>query len=330
MGNTNILTRLLMGQGHGDPLPAPTPLSQLLMNQTIVPSPDNNPQARRVQLRPEMQPTPEAVFGGAGERRPMNFDPVRFMMEMAGGPSMAMFAGPMAKTANQQMLARAKEMFSQRATPEQIWKETGWFTGADGKWRFEIPDAGLKVNQGQGSGVGALSPVSHPELAKAYPQLENMSIEVRPITDADTAVGMLRPAPWPFRPSLKVREGELYPSRQTAAHELQHGVQNIEGFASGSNTAMAPWRSPQTVLDNYRRSAGEVEARNVEKRLGMSARERGETPPWMTQDVETERQIVSKPGFFDKYGLPLGLAGTAYGAYGIIDALLNMQKKTSP
>jgi hypothetical protein len=42
----------------------------------------------------------------------------------------------------------------------------------------------------------------------------------------------------------------------------------------------------------YRRLAGEVEARNVQSRMNMTAPERRATPPWETQDVPDDQQIV--------------------------------------
>lgn len=47
-------------------------------------------------------------------------------------------------------------------------------------------------------------------------------------------------------------------------------------------------------FDQYTRLAGEVEARNVETRLPMTAAERRANPPWTTQDVPDEQQIVRK------------------------------------
>lgn len=42
----------------------------------------------------------------------------------------------------------------------------------------------------------------------------------------------------------------------------------------------------------YRNAAGEVEARNVEKRMNMTPEQRRATPPWLTQDVPDELQII--------------------------------------
>jgi len=45
-------------------------------------------------------------------------------------------------------------------------------------------------------------------------------------------------------------------------------------------------------MGGYRRLAGEVEARNVQARRDMTPEERRVTPPWETQDIADEHQIV--------------------------------------
>lgn len=49
---------------------------------------------------------------------------------------------------------------------------------------------------------------------------------------------------------------------------------------------------PATPMDAYRRLAGEVEARNVQARANMTPDQRRATPPWLTQDVPDEQQLV--------------------------------------
>ena len=41
-----------------------------------------------------------------------------------------------------------------------------------------------------------------------------------------------------------------------------------------------------------RRLVSEVEARNTVRRANMTSEERHRTPPWETEDVEPDRQIV--------------------------------------
>ena len=48
----------------------------------------------------------------------------------------------------------------------------------------------------------------------------------------------------------------------------------------------------EAAVEGYRRLAGEVESRNVENRLNMTADQRRATPPWLTQDVPDELQII--------------------------------------
>ncbi len=57
--------------------------------------------------------------------------------------SVGMFGGVGAKTADLSALGRAHELLTQGADAKKIWDETGWFQGADGKWRFEIDDRGV-------------------------------------------------------------------------------------------------------------------------------------------------------------------------------------------
>lgn len=76
-------------------------------------------------------------------------------------------------------------------------------------------------------------------------------------------------------------------------------------------------------FDVYRRVAGEVEARNVQARRDMTPAERRATPPWVTQDILDEEQIVRylngrQALYADRQGaasklaeLGLGVGGTA-------------------
>ena len=56
-----------------------------------------------------------------------------------------MFAGKNAATADLSALATAEKMEQSGSTPEEIWTETGWSKGQDGKWRFEIDDSNFKI-----------------------------------------------------------------------------------------------------------------------------------------------------------------------------------------
>ena len=70
--------------------------------------------------------------------------------------------------------------------------------------------------------------------------------------------------------------------RRGKFHEIADAIRALDKAVNGSRSA---W-------DAYVSLAGEVEARNVQKRLSMTPEERAATPPWETEDVEEERQIV--------------------------------------
>lgn len=62
-----------------------------------------------------------------------------------GGTKRFMFAGENAKNADKEALNTAKEMEESGADAETIRQKTGWFRGADGKWRSEVNDNGMKL-----------------------------------------------------------------------------------------------------------------------------------------------------------------------------------------
>lgn len=62
-------------------------------------------------------------------------------------------------------------------------------------------------------------------------------------------------------------------SLQILLHEVQHAIQDIEGFARGTN------KSEAGGYKNYQKTLGEVEARDAEARKNLTPEERKNTPP---------------------------------------------------
>lgn len=152
-----------------------------------------------------------------------------------GSENQYSFGGRNANTADLDALRRAQEMERQGVAAETIFRETGWYTGADGKWRFEIDDSGMEYNprreeDGAVPGQTLADFLKHDELFRSYPQLRKTRLEFADLgrgingqynteTDTITLSNELRDAP----------EGTLI-------HEIQHAIQKAEGFASGANT----------------------------------------------------------------------------------------------
>lgn len=217
--------------------------------------------------------------------------------DLAAGALKAIFGGVAASTAKKDMLEAAMEMAESGADRSQIFSQTGWFKGLDGRWRFEIDDSAsyydptaiedLKwssLDEGrpfdplrETTTVGGA--MGHSKLYEAYPGVSDVPVHYFP-------QDRMRGANAAYSPNLdRVTISESLDedtARSFMLHELQHAIQAREGFESGGNT----------IDDAYRRLAGEVEARNVQTRMNMTPEQRIATPPWETEDVPIELQII--------------------------------------
>ena len=228
-----------------------------------------------------------------------------------------LLAGERAKTHDPAALDKAKRLSAFGETPRQIWKETGWVKGQEGKWRFELDDSKMKFRKKDGkicdvlriselnfqsmteglsdaesdeflrlrqaASRGELSAplsdvISYDLLFEAYPALKEVLVK----SDYH-AIGMGKAA---FDPGTKT----IYLSpqangaklRQTLLHEIQHAVQDEEGFSFGSSPDY--WRERSGISAKeaerlYENTAGEIEARDVERRADLTEEERRETFP---------------------------------------------------
>ena len=123
------------------------------------------------------------------------------------------------------------------------------------------------------STVGSI--LEHPELFEAYPDIAKM--EVMQVPSSSYFKGSLSRLGESGTPFIKLREN-LTPeeARSTLLHELQHAIQEKEGFATGGDTEdflkminpdTGTYYTPEEAYEKYRRLGGEVESRLVQKRL---------------------------------------------------------------
>lgn len=80
--------------------------------------------------------------------------------------------------------------------------------------------------------------------------------------------------------------------REAAVKARDHAAVKREADAQKILVAEYGRLALRDPMDEYRRSAGEVEARLVQKRMGMSAAERRANPPWAGYDVPEDKIIV--------------------------------------
>ena len=101
------------------------------------------------------------------------------------------YGGSKAKNADKMKLENAQRMLAGGIDSEIVRKETGWFKGYDGKWRFEIDDSDAYLvenpkfeNRNDGEGgyfkVAKLGDVfTHDALYKAYPELKDYTVVIQ-------------------------------------------------------------------------------------------------------------------------------------------------------
>lgn len=144
------------------------------------------------------------------------------------------YAGERARTADIEALNRAKEMKARDLSEGTIRHATGWFTGLDGKWRFELDDSESKVkNLDEMDGAFLESIFEHPTLFRNYPILQ--TIQMKELSRNDNLEGYYHPG----RRIIAINERHLDNPRyvrQVIMHEIQHAIQDIEYFAEGGQS----------------------------------------------------------------------------------------------
>lgn len=171
--------------------------------------------------------------------------------------------------------------------------QTGWEQGIDGFWRYEIPDPFMEsdviedyVKPRFGEPINIRMILKDALILKAYPQLENLTLYAMYSPRKGTA-GYYNPATRGMVVSMGSPSDIFdYRIEGVLLHEIQHLIQEIEGFAKGGD--------PKTIgRRRYHCLAGEVEARNICHRHFLTEEERRRVLRTETQDVPDSKQIIS-------------------------------------
>lgn len=122
---------------------------------------------------------------------------------------------------------------------ETTWKKTGWVKKADGKWRFEIDDSKAQFNTALLKLFGEVDledVMAHPTLYKHYPSLKSYTVELLEGAPNNINGGFNSQQKKIRINANTLREGNF---ESTLIHEIQHAIQEQEGFESGSNIKKA-------------------------------------------------------------------------------------------
>ena len=281
--------------------------------------------------------------GNAEDRQKVTMDAINssdnIRFSLAGERGAAAADKAEERTFRMDNLSVARKMEEEKKDAKAIKMATGWERGADGKWRYEIPDAKIKDTMNVGGGQivkryeddmlwngGKLSDViDAPELFKAYPQLKGVRIDTDAIMNDMPSHGEYDSK----TNTITIHADELKYMNDILNHEIQHAIQDIEGFAKGGsprlvrgevkkrfdevtkqikqlraegkedeakaliekNRGLYNAYTKNDDFNSYKSLAGEVEARNVQERMNMTPEERRKTLAESTEDVARKDQI---------------------------------------
>ena len=214
-----------------------------------------------------------------GEYTGSFIDPLRIASALSKGniAKRDIFIGEKAKTWDANAANKALEMEKAGINPKEIWTETGTWRGPEGKLRQEISDENSRaVFTHLEPNPERLSKLllSHPEMYQAYPSLAEI-----------TQFGLLGPRNKGSYARTKISDN-IHPTklsetieatgvdepklREVAVHELQHAIQEREGFDSGSNfSSLKSKRIPPKLKDTaHQRNSLEVSIANHMRNTG--------------------------------------------------------------
>lgn len=195
--------------------------------------------------------------------------------ENPGGNTYAQLLGPRGSgaldayeesTSRLDALDSARRMEKRGGDTLAIRLATGWERGADGKWRYEIPDGALKPDMLDKPGTTALGEVFNaPELYRAYPELADIAVEVKSLPAG--RFGSYNPHSRVMELNLDEIKKDPAEARRTVVHEIQHAIQVAEGFAPGGDqnkVVEAMQKQRRAAEERYDKVANKLKRRGVD------------------------------------------------------------------
>lgn len=189
-------------------------------------------------------------------------------------------------------LTRAKQLTIEGYDPTVIKIQTGWEQGVDGLWRYEIADPFMSslviedyVKPRFGQAINISMILRDTLILDAYPSLGTVTLYAM-YSPRQGAAGYYNPTTNGMVVSMgKPTDIFDYQIEGVLLHEIQHLIQEIEGFAKGGDPKAMGRRK-------YLRLAGEVEARNICHRHHLTEEDRRRKLRTETQDIPDSQQII--------------------------------------
>lgn len=177
-------------------------------------------------------------------------DDDRFDGLHSSDPLRASYAGEQAQTAPLHSLVMAQSMIAVGRPAKDVRKETGWFCGPDGRWRFEIDDSQAKVRglaehvqaslrRGERVQLALEQVLDHPRLYAAYAHLASLPVTLD--GNLRAGAGAFSPAAGSIAVGVAGAVGDDPLLVSVLLHEVQHAIQEKEAFAGGGSPGVLAW-----------------------------------------------------------------------------------------
>ena len=181
-----------------------------------------------------------------------------------------MMIGPTSALWNKENAFNAAKMLKQGVSPEEVWKITGTTKGLENAFRQEISDESALLK-----GMGNFGQIyehrkamhnvttptveevmRHPELFESYPQLKGIQVHLLPETSKNNA--SYSPTEGIIRVNPKLTSDQ---ATSSMLHELQHGIQETEGWNKGADA--------NYILKKYQKQLDDLDTKLTEANLAM-------------------------------------------------------------
>lgn len=228
------------------------------------------------------------------------------------------FAGEKARTADLDALSRAQQMEADGVDRDTIWLKEGWGRFPDGRWKFELDDSNAAVYpsslelDGKTEHAKPFRDVmTHAPLLAAYPDFAKLNIQRVSGNQFPGRKG--RGAFYASHGGMVIDAASADRGLSIALHEIQHGVQNTEGFAKGTNPIGAALAMTDDEYANASRIINAQKQADYDKALAVHGKQvaaaeasdaaRQERTDTLKRLREERNAVAADPASKDKKGI---------------------------
>lgn len=189
---------------------------------------------------------------------------------------------------------KAKQMAKNKESNEKIFKETGWYKDkVTGKMKFNFSDKNMKIvdkNYKVGQEFKLKDILVHDTLFEMYPQLKDYKVKIEDMnSNKSKSNSKLNGRYNRLTNELTIdinRFNNISNAEGTLIHEIQHAIQQIEGFAGGTSTKFGK--------EKYKNNPGEIEARDTSARMIQEKYKQKDLINSMPKSANADTTILEK------------------------------------